>query len=310
MEPTPAVDYALGTGETAEDYPTVEARLDRARGVVETALASYERPAICWTGGKDSTLLLWLVRQVAAERDLPVPPVVFIDHYQHFRETAAFVERWATRWKLDLHVARNRDFRTFEPGESVPVGALPERARRELRTVLDYDRDEFIVSADTTEGAHMLTTRALVDELENHGFDAVLTGVRWDEQYARADETFFSPRRDAPVPHDRVQPLLALGERDVWAVTWETVVPEAVVGYPMGHIPRNAADLPPDLSVSDLPVAPQYFHGYRSLGTASGSGRESDRPAWVLAGNGMPERAARADEPEAYMRRLRELGYM
>ncbi|WP_439025705.1 phosphoadenosine phosphosulfate reductase family protein [Haloarchaeobius sp. DT45] len=310
MEPTPAVDYALGTGETAEDYPTVETRLDRARGVVETALATYENPAVCWTGGKDSTLVLWLVRQVAAEQDRPVPPVVFIDHYQHFPETAAFVERWATRWRLTLHVARNRDFAVFEPGERVPVGALPHRARRELRTVLDYERDEFVVSADSTEGAHLLTTMALTDELRSRGFDAVLTGVRWDEQYARADETFFSSRHDAPVPHDRVQPLLALSERDVWDVTWRALVPEAVVGYPGGHVPRNAADLPPDLAVSDLPVSPQYFHGYRSLGTLSGSGSETGRPAWVLAGDGVPERAARAAEPEAYMRRLRDLGYM
>ncbi|WP_435360833.1 phosphoadenosine phosphosulfate reductase family protein [Haloarchaeobius sp. DFWS5] len=306
----PRIDYSLGSGHTAADYPTLDDRLAQARAVVETALDAYDAPVVLWTGGKDSTLLLWLVRQVATERGVPTPPVVFIDHFDHFTAEAAFVERWSKRWNLDLLVARNEELSVFEPGELVPVDALPRRARRELRTVLGYDRDEFVVSPDSPEGAHLLQTLVLSDLLRDHGFDGVFTGVRWDELPARSDETFFSPRHDAPVPHDRVHPLLALTERDVWDVTWGKLVPDVVEGYPLGHVPRDQQDLPPDITVTDLPVSQKYFEGYRSIGTASGSGRAGDRPAWVVAGDGSPERAGRAIETESRMRRLRDLGFM
>jgi phosphoadenosine phosphosulfate reductase len=54
--------------------------------------------------------------------------------------------------------------------------------------------------------------------------------VRWDEQSARADETFFSPRHDAEKypPHDRVHPILQFDGRALWDAMWGYVVPESV----------------------------------------------------------------------------------
>jgi phosphoadenosine phosphosulfate reductase len=306
------VDYDLGRGESAADYPPLEAKLERGIEVVRTALSQYERPAVMWTGGKDSSLVLYLVQQVCAEDGHEVPPVVFIDHHQHFPEVLAFVERWADRWDLDLVYARNADpaFERYEPGEDVPIAELTGRNRRELART-EFEGDTFRFTADSLGGNHLLKTVALNDAITEYEFDGVFSGVRWDEQEARAEETFFSPRHDAEKypPHDRVHPILQFDERALWDAMWGFVVPDAVEGWPEGHVPESAEDLA-GFSVADLPVSPKYFEGFRSLGTEDGSAKSSDSPAWLQDLERTTEREGRAQDKEGLMERLRDLGYM
>jgi phosphoadenosine phosphosulfate reductase len=308
-----SVDYDEGRGQSAADYPTLDEKMAKAAAVARRALEQYRRPAVLWTGGKDSTLVLYVVREVAAETGAAVPPVVFIDHLEHFSETEAFVEEWAEKWDLDLVVARNEDVAGLgvAPGEAVPVDHLAERTRRELDRI-GHEGDTFVVDADSFEGNHLLKTAALNRVVEARGFDGVFSGVRWDEQEARADETFFSPRHDSEKypPHDRVHPVLQFEEADVWAAFWRFVVPDAVEGYPAGHVPSSADDLPTGIEPSDLPVSPKYFEGFRSLGTESGSAKAGDRPAWAQDLDASAERAGRAQDKEGLMERLRDLGYM
>jgi phosphoadenosine phosphosulfate reductase len=307
-----SLDYDLGRGESAADYPTLKDKLARGIEVVRTALSQYERPAVMWTGGKDSSLVLYLVQQVAAEDGHEVPPVVFIDHHQHFREVLEFVERWAEAWDLDLVYARNDDpaFETYEPGEDVPLSELTERNRRELART-DFEGEVFRFSADSLGGNHLLKTVALNDAITEYGFDGVFSGVRWDEQEARADETFFSPRHDSEKypPHDRVHPILQFDEAALWAAMWGFVVPDAVDGWPEGHVPEGVDDLA-GFEVEALPVSPKYFEGFRSLGTEEGSAKSADAPAWLQDLENTTEREGRAQDKENLMERLRDLGYM
>ncbi len=312
------VEYAFGDGESPEDYPTLQDKLEQAVDVVHRALEAYDHPAIMWTGGKDSTLALYITREVAADLDVATPPAVFIDHYQHFDEIHDFVDRWATRWNLEVVYARNEDVGTYvqthdlDPGDDVPVDALSEHNRHHVRDILEYEEDTFPFLLDTYVGNHLLKTVALNDTLEAEGYDAIISGVRWDEQEARADETFFSPRHDPDIypPHDRVHPILQFAERDVWDGTWEFVVPEVVDGYPQGHVPQSADDLPEGISMADLPISPKYFAGYRSLGSEISTEKTSAEPAWVQNLEATTERAGRAQDKEDLMERLRDLGYM
>jgi phosphoadenosine phosphosulfate reductase len=308
-----SLDYDDGREQTAADYPRLADKVETAVAVTRTALDQYRSPVVLWTGGKDSTLVLHVVARVAAERDVALPPVVFIDHYEHFPEVVRFVERWADEWGLDLIVARNDDpaFAEYAVGEDVPVTALTEANRRELART-GHDGETFRFEADSLGGNHLLKTVALNDALADHGFDGVFSGVRWDEQEARADETFFSPRHDPDVspPHDRVHPILQFDEAAVWEAFWTHVVPETVEAYPVGYVPQDYDDLPAGVSPRDLPVSPKYVEGYRSLGTERGSARSDDRPAWLQDLEGTAERAGRAQDKEDLMERLRELGYM
>ncbi len=316
--PDVSVDYAAGEGESPDVYPRLEQKLEQAIEVTTTALQEYDQPAILWTGGKDSTLTLYVVREVARDTGLSVPPVLFIDHYQHFDAIHEFVERWADEWDLELLYARNEDVGQYveanelEPGDDVPVDALNEHNQRHIRELLEYDEETFPFLLDTYVGNHLLKTVALNDALREHDIDGVISGVRWDEQEARADETFFSSRHDPDVypPHDRVHPILPFTERDVWDAFWSYVVPETVPGYPEGHVPENRDDLPDGMTPADLPISPKYWDGFRSLGSAVSTEKSADEPAWRQDIENTTERAGRAQDKEDLMERLRDLGYM
>jgi phosphoadenosine phosphosulfate reductase len=238
---------------------------------------------------------------------------VFIDHYEHFPEVEEFIDRWTREWDLELIVARNEDFAELgaEPGDRIPVEDLNDVNRNELSR-LEYESDTLVLDADTFEGNHLLKTVALNEALRKYGFDGVFSGVRWDEQESRADETFFSPRHESEKypPHDRVHSILQFEEADVWEAFWNFIVPDTVEGYPAGHVPQSAEDMPGDLVYEDLPVNPKYFEGFRSLGTESGSAASTTEPAWLQDMEGTTERAGRAQDKENLMERLRDLGYM
>ena len=313
------VDYDDGEGEDPEDYPTIEDKIERAIEVTKTGLEQYENPTVMWTGGKDSTLTLYFVKEVAERFDLEVPPVLFIDHYQHFDELHGFVEHWAEEWDLEVVYAHNEDIGAYvedhglEPGDDIEIDELSEHNRHHVREILEYEEDTFPFLLDTYVGNHLLKTVALNDALEAHGIDGILSGIRWDEQDARADETFFSPRHDPDIypPHDRVQSILQFKEADVWEAFWNFVVPETVENFPdEGYVPQSDDDLPEGVSQEDIPVSPKYFAGFRSLGSEISTSKADDEPAWLQDLEGTTERAGRAQDKEDLMARLRDLGYM
>ncbi|QLG62934.1 phosphoadenosine phosphosulfate reductase family protein [Halorarum salinum] len=312
------VDYADGEGESPEDYPSLEHKIEKAIEVTRVGLEEYENPAVMWTGGKDSTLTLYFVKEVCEQFDLELPPTVFIDHFQHFQEIHDFVERWADEWDLEVIYARNEDVGDYveendlEPGDDVPISELSEHNRHHVRDILEYEEDTFPFLLDTYVGNHLLKTVALNDALEEYDIDGILSGVRWDEQEARADETFFSPRHDPDIypPHDRIQPILHFDERSVWDAFWHFVVPDTVEGYPEGHVPQSDADLPEGLTQDDVPISPKYFAGFRSLGSEVSTKKSADDPAWLQDLDNTTERAGRAQDKEDLMERLRDLGYM
>ncbi|MFB6253374.1 MAG: phosphoadenosine phosphosulfate reductase family protein [Halobacteriaceae archaeon] len=309
------VDYSDGEGESPDDYPRLTDKIEKAIEVTKTGLTEYDKPAVMWTGGKDSTLTVYFVKEVAEEYDLDMPPAIFIDHFQHFDAVHEFIERWATKWDIDVIYARNEDVGNLadEPGEEIAVDDLNETNRREVREKLEYEEETFPFLLDTYVGNHLLKTVALNDALTNNNIDGVISGVRWDEQEARADETFYSPRHDSDKypPHDRIHPILQFDERAVWEATWNYVVPDTVPEYPdEGYIPQGFDDLPNDLTQTDIPVSPKYFEGYRSLGSEVSTEKSDTEPAWLQNLEETTERAGRAQDKEDLMERLRDLGYM
>jgi phosphoadenosine phosphosulfate reductase len=312
------VDYTDGEGEDPDAYPSLDSKIEKAVDVTRQGLAEYDNPAVMWTGGKDSTLTLYFINEVAEEFGFEKPTAVFIDHFQHFDEITDFVERWAETWGIKVVYARNEDVGAYvdehdlDPGDDIPVTELDEHNRHHVREILEYEDEEFPFLLDTYVGNHLLKTVALNDTLKKRDIDGVISGVRWDEQEARADETFFSPRHDPDIypPHDRVQPILQFAEPDVWDAFWQYVVPEEVPGFPVGHVPESAGDLPEGVDWTDIPISPKYVSGFRSLGSEVSTEKTTDEPAWMQNLEETTERAGRAQDKEDLMERLRDLGYM
>lgn len=284
-------------------------KLELGKKVVRQALDKYARPVVAFTGGKDSTLTAYLVKEVCEEEGIDKPPFMFVDHGQHFEEVEDFVQRIGDQWGFEVIRVRNDDLidKAEEPGDTVPVSELNETNRKEVAR-LEGDYDEVPWLMNTEAGNHLLKTVPMLGLIREKGIDAVVVGIRWDEQEARSTETFFSERKDPD--HMRVHPILPFRERDVWKAIWLNIVPDTVEGWSGKKVPREPKDLPEGVDLQDLPVASPYWEGFRSLGSKVSTKKVSDDPAWTQDLQGTVEREGRAQDKEKLMKQLRKLGYM
>ncbi|NQT52249.1 sulfate adenylyltransferase subunit CysD [bacterium] len=254
--------------------------------VIREAYHRFERMALLWSMGKDSTTLLWLCRKAFLGR---VPfPVVHLDTGRKFPEMYAFRDRYAREWGLDLIVARNE--------AALAEGVSPD-------------------TVPVSQCCHRLKTEALTQAIQRHGFQAVLLGIRRDEHGVRAKERYFSPRdarsqwhyrhqpaelwghyasADAEGGHLRIHPLLHAREVDVWRYVRREGIP--AVGL---YFARDGAR-------------------YRSIGCrtccspVASEARTVDAVIDEVTASTVAERHGRVQDKErAYtMQKLRALGYM
>lgn len=258
-------------------------KITQSKKVIREAIEKFgtDRLAVAWTGGKDSTTMTWLFRETCREMDVPMPKCMFIDEGDVFPEIWDIVNLLKKEWELDVVFAKNTDVsdKAEKLGDMIPVASLNERNRAELEK-LEFDEEAFPFAAESFIGNHLMKTVAMNMFLEDYRIEALATAIRWDEQTARVQETYFSARENPP--HTRVQPILHFKERDIW---------NTIQQY-------------------KLPFCELYKQGYRSLGAKSTTHRNSDIPAWEQDLENTTEREGRGQNKEEVMDKLRSLGYM
>ncbi|MFD5091524.1 sulfate adenylyltransferase subunit CysD [Amycolatopsis thailandensis] len=185
----------------------LEALEAEAVHIFREVAATFERPVLLFSGGKDSMVML----HVAAKAFWPSPPpfpVMHVDTGHNFDEVIEFRDRTVDRYGLRLVVTSVQD-----------------------------DIDAGRVVEDPKAGRNRLQTVALLRGIREHSFDAVFGGARRDEEKARAKERVFSfrdefgqwdPRNQRPElwdlyngrhrkgEHIRVFPLSNWTELDIW----------------------------------------------------------------------------------------------
>lgn len=269
----------------SEKSAILEEKIIRSKTVINEALDKFGNENICvsWTGGKDSTVMLWLYRQVCRQRSVLLPRCMFIDEGDLFDEIVSFVNSVWELWDIPLNRVKNHDVtsKVMKLGDMVEVEKLNERNRKELMR-LDFQENSFPFEPESYVCNHLMKTVAMNAFLEENGIQAVSTGIRWDEQNARSKETYFSPRNNSDPKHTRIHPLLHFTERDIWEVTLS----------------------------NRIPFCSLYEKGYRSLGIKSNTYKYLDQPAWEQDLENIPERFGRGQDKEQVMEKLRDLGYM
>jgi sulfate adenylyltransferase subunit 2 len=172
--------------------------------------AMIEQPALLFSGGKDSVVMLHLA--VKAFWPAPVPfPVMHVDTGENFDEVIEFRDHTVERFGLRLIVASVQD--DIDAGRSVEDPG-PRATRNRLQTV------------------------SLLRGISENRFGAVFGGARRDEEKARAKERVFSfrdefgqwdPRNQRPElwnlyngrhrkgENMRVFPLSNWTELDIWS---------------------------------------------------------------------------------------------
>jgi phosphoadenosine phosphosulfate reductase len=122
-------------------------KISDAKRVIREALDKFkpEEMAITWTGGKDSTMVLWLFRQVCEEDGVELPVVFSIDEFDHFDEIHDFIDSQGKEWGIDVKMLTNQDVVDAAGGElnaMAKVAYLNERNQKEIER-LGYEEDEF-----------------------------------------------------------------------------------------------------------------------------------------------------------------------
>ena len=153
--------------------------------VIREVAAQFEKPALLFSGGKDSIIMVHLA--VKAFRPAKIPfTLVHIDTGHNFDETIVY-----------------RDELVRSIGARLVVGSVQE----------SIDKGRVIEETGPFASRNYLQTVTQLDTIEAHGFDALLGGGRRDEEKARAKERFFSQLLCVfPTPMAN----LDLGEQHLW----------------------------------------------------------------------------------------------
>jgi len=247
---------------------------------------SVRETRLIWSGGKDSTLTLWICRQYCREKGIELPKAFTIDEGDAFVEIDAMLHTYAREWGVSLDWGRNEDVlkaANHTLDAEVQVADLNERNQAEIKRI-GFDLKAFPFEAESYVGNHLMKTVVFNTYIEDNAVKAVFQGLRWDEQKARAKDPFFEDVEAAELTpaHTRWRPILHFTERDIWDTTL----------------------------YFDIPYCPLYEKGYRSLGAKTTSLKSSDVPAWEQDLENTEERAGRRQDKEKTMARLRQLGYM
>ncbi|EGE13533.1 sulfate adenylyltransferase subunit CysD [Moraxella catarrhalis] len=137
--------------------------------IIREVIAECRNPALLFSGGKDSVVLLALARKAFAikGRDVALPfPLVHIDTGHNYPEVIAFRDAQVKTLNLRLVVGHVED--------SIAKGTVVLRKE-----------------TDSRNGAQAVT---LLETIEAYQFDALMGGARRDEEKARAKERIFSFR--------------------------------------------------------------------------------------------------------------------
>lgn len=268
---------------------TINKKITDAKNQISKAFDRFklEELAITWTGGKDSTLALWLIRQVCEDDSRTLPTVFTISEHDVFIEIEDFMKEYASKWGIELVWYLNEDVVNAAGGElgaMVRVKDLNERNRKEIER-LGYEEDEFPFEAESYVGNHLMKTVMFNKFIEDRNIKGVFQGIRWDEHPARMNDEYYMYHKEADLnpEHTRICPILHFTERDVWDIT----------------------------KAFNIPFNNLYLLGYRSLGAKSTSKiAMADVPAWEQDLENTGERDGRRQDKEEAMEKLRKLGYM
>ena len=176
--------------------------------IMREVAGEFERPAILFSGGKDSICLLRLAEKAFRPSDIPMP-FLNVETGHEFPELIEF-----------------RDRRAKQLGAKLIVSTVDQAVA---------DGTAFLSKTDISR--NRLQIPALLSAIEKYRFDCCIGGARRDEEKARAKERFFSFRdgfgqwdpknqrpeiwnlynaRLNPGENMRVFPLSNWTEMDVW----------------------------------------------------------------------------------------------
>lgn len=285
--------------------------------VLRETAAQFQKPALLFSGGKDSIVMAWLARKAFHPSRIPMK-LLHVDTGHNFPEAMTY-----------------RDWFVKEVGAELVVGSVQK----------SIDEGRVQEEKGPYASRNKLQTVTLLDSIEEHGFDACLGGGRRDEEKARAKERFFShrdefgqwdPKNQRPElwnlfngrkhfgEHFRVFPLSNWTEMDVWQYIRQEAIPlpslyfahKRLVFERQGQLLDATTGIIPILD-EERPKVAERLVRFRTVGDATCTGAvESsasnlDEVVAEVAAARQTERGTRADDrrSETAMEDRKKEGY-
>jgi sulfate adenylyltransferase subunit 2 len=283
--------------------------------IFREVLAGFQRPVMLYSIGKDSSVLLHLLRKAFYPARPPMP-LLHVDTTWKFREMIAFRDQVAAAGDVEVLVHINED--------GVRQGISP-------------------LTHGATVHTDVMKTVALKQALDQYGFDAAIGGARRDEEKSRAKERIFSfrnaqhrwdPRNQRPEfwhtynthirkgESVRVFPLSNWTEMDVWLYIQRENIPVVPLYFakPRPVVERDGALIMVDddrFVLRDGETAQMREVRFRTLGCYPLTGAvesSADTLAKIIdemASSRTSERQGRVidQDPTASMERKKQEGY-
>ncbi|WP_321405006.1 phosphoadenosine phosphosulfate reductase family protein [Maridesulfovibrio sp.] len=171
----------------------LDAKVAHSAGLMSGMLEMYppERIAVAWTGGKDSTVVLALWREVLKSKGkeaslVLVPQALSIDTGVKFPEVMAFRDSVSLQWGVDVKIIRP-----------------------------DVDLSGYPLAEDPVKCCADLKIRPLQKAIEVFEIDLLITGIRRDEHPSRVGRSYMEVRDDPE--HTLLNPILEWTEMDIWS---------------------------------------------------------------------------------------------
>ena len=198
--------------------------------ILREAAATFRKPVILYSIGKDSSVLLHLAVKAFFPAKPPIA-LLHVDTLWTFQEMIAFRDRRVAELGLELLVHVNRD--------GVGRGIGP-------------------ISHGGTVHTDVMKTEALKQALDLHGFDAAIGGARRDEETSRAKERIFSFRTAAHRWDPRHQ------RPELWRLYNGRIhAGESIRVFPLSN--WTEIDVWTYIRQEDIPVVPLYFAAERPV---------------------------------------------
>ncbi|GLQ57597.1 sulfate adenylyltransferase subunit CysD [Devosia nitrariae] len=205
-------------GQTPTQLSHLHALESESIEILREVAASFDRPVMMYSIGKDSSVLLHLARKAFFPSRIPFP-LLHVNTTWKFREMIAFRDRMAQEYEFDLITHTNPD------------------GLRDNINPFDHGSSRY---------TDIMKTAALRQALDAGKYDAAIGGARRDEEKSRAKERIFSHRnaqhawdpknqrpelwrlfntRLNPGESMRVFPLSNWTELDIWTYIYSEGIP-------------------------------------------------------------------------------------
>jgi sulfate adenylyltransferase subunit 2 len=216
--------------------------------ILREAYASFKSLGMLWSIGKDSTVMLWLVRK-AFFGHVPFP-LIHIDTFYKIPEMIEYRDRLTKEWKLTMIYGVNesalKEKKTFPDGNVDRITCCRLLKTEALKATISGEGRRYRFNHE--KGGYEI-------EANTEAFQGIIAGARSDEEGSRSKERYFSPRDKqnqwdigaqppefwnqyktdfAPHTHVRIHPLLDWTELNIWEYIKREKIPTVSLYYNQG----------------------------------------------------------------------------